>query len=86
VQVQEWRRNAPAHGALLNRRSWTPAAPLGRQGARLLATLRDEHWGKEANRVDHQFGEDRPILTGQAPSLQLVGSGEATPLGITGCE
>jgi hypothetical protein len=36
--------------------------------------------------VDYPFGEDRPILTGQAPSLQLVGSGEATSLGITGRE
>jgi hypothetical protein len=36
--------------------------------------------------VDHSFREDRPILTGQAPSLQLVGSGEATSLGIAGYE
>jgi hypothetical protein len=31
-------------------------------------------------------GARKPILTSQAPSLQLVGSGEATSLGITGCE
>jgi hypothetical protein len=30
--------------------------------------------------------EDRPILTGQAPSLQLGGSGEATTPGTAGCE
>jgi hypothetical protein len=31
-------------------------------------------------------GEIRPVLASQAPSLQLVGSGEATSLGTTGCK
>jgi len=30
--------------------------------------------------VDHPFREDKPVFAGKAPSLQLIGGGEATYL------
>ena len=39
-----------------------------------------KQWGKEASRVDDPLREIGPVHTGQAPSLQLMGSGEATHL------
>ena len=55
-----------------------------RPEARLPAAYWDEQWGREASRVDDPFREIGPVLTGQAPSLQLMGSGEATHLVLQG--
>ena len=53
---------------------------MDRPEARLPAAYWDKQWGKEASRVDDPLREIGPVLTGQAPSLQLMGSGEAIHL------
>ena len=56
-----------------------PASPV-RPEARLPAAYWDKQRDKEASRVDDPLKEIGLVLTGQAPSLQLMGSGEAIHL------
>jgi hypothetical protein len=43
--------------------------------------MRQYRGARKACRVDDLFRESRPVLSGQTPSLQLIGSGEATLVG-----